>query len=406
MDVVADTAAAHRGSLRPTAGGRIPLVRRRLRGLLVLWLLAVVAPAAWVEPAGAQTPGPCREGRLPSGALSLICVPDAGWNGELVLFAHGYVAAGEKLRFAHLELPGGFSLPAIVQGAGYAFATTSYRRNGLAVLEGVQDLRELSAAFAAGFGPPGRVLATGVSEGGLVVTLLAERHPEVVDGALAACGPLGGLRRQVDYIGDVRVLFDYFFPGVLPGSPTRVPPRLRRDWENVHRPRIRAVVRRRPRAALRLVRTAGAAIRAGDRRSVVETVVDTLWYSIHAGPDLAARVGGNPYGNANRRYSGSGDDRRLNRRVRRIRASRAARARLSAYEPSGALRIPLTTMHTRGDEVVPFAHQRDYASRVARAGASDLLETRLLRRYGHCEFRADELLEAFTGLAARARAVG
>jgi hypothetical protein len=31
------------------------------------------------------------QGVLPSGALSLICTPTDGWNGELIVFAHGYV---------------------------------------------------------------------------------------------------------------------------------------------------------------------------------------------------------------------------------------------------------------------------------------------------------------------------
>ena len=36
--------------------------------------------------------------------------------------------------------------------------------------------------------------------------------------ALAACAPIGSFRQQVNYLGDFRVLFDYYFPGVLPGS--------------------------------------------------------------------------------------------------------------------------------------------------------------------------------------------
>lgn len=376
------------------------------RACLLIALLVLTAWSSLVTPAGAQTPGACREGRLPGGALSLICVPSSGWNGDLVLFAHGYVKPGERLRFRHLTLPGGLYLPDVVQGTGHAFATTSYRRNGLAVLEGVEDLRELRAAFAASVDEPDEVLATGVSEGGLVVTLLAERHPAEIDGALAACAPVGGLRRQVDYIGDVRVLFDARFPGVLPGHPVRVPARVRRDWERVHRPRIRAAVRRREGAARRVIRAAGAAVDPRSRRSVADTLVNALWYGVHATADLAARLGGNPYDNVGRRYSRPGGDRGLDRRVRRIRGSRTARANLAAYEPSGALRIPLTLLHTTGDEVVPLAHQAHYAGRVARAGAVGLLETEVVRRYGHCRFRPDELLGAFTGLAARVRSAG
>lgn len=357
-------------------------------------------------PAMSQSPGPCREGALPGGALSLICVPASGWNGDLVVFAHGYVAPGESLGFPQLTLPGGTPLSSAVQRAGYAFAATSYRRNGLAVLEGVEDLRELRAAFAAQVAEPGKVLATGVSEGGLVVTLLAERHPAEVDGALAACGPLDGLRRQVDHVGDVRVVFDYFFPDVLPGQPTRVPARARRDWVAVYRPRIRTALLRRRDLTRRLIRTTGLAADRRDPRATADAVVNVLWYSVHASGDLAARLGGNPYDNTRRRYSGSGEDRRLNRRVRRIRASRRALANLAAYRPTGRLGVPLTAMHTTGDEVVPAAHLASYAARVSDAGASAQLVARPVRRYGHCRFRAAELLEAFHALSARVRSTG
>lgn len=408
MDAITDPAAGSAPSSRPPVACRWRwFFGRCQRAVAAVASLLVAGSAALAVPASAQSPGPCREGRLPGGALSLICVPAAGWNGELVLFAHGYVAPGERLRFPQLVLPGrAGSLPEVVQRAGYAFATTSYRRNGLAVLEGIEDLRELRVAFATTVGPPTKVLATGVSEGGLVVTLLAERHPDEINGALATCAPLGGLRRQVDYIGDVRVLFDVFFPRVLPGHPTRVPARVRRQWERVYRPRIVTAVRKRREAARRLVRTAGAAVDPRDPRSLAETVVSALWYSVHAGGDLARRLGGNPYDNTGRRYSGSGDDRRLNRRVRRLRSSPRALANLAAYEPTGALRVPVITMHTTLDEVVPAAHQAVYASRVAQAGAGDLLTTRSIRRYGHCEFRADEILQGFSALAARVRSAG
>jgi len=32
---------------------------------------------------------------LPHGALAAICMPPVGWNGKLVVFAHGYVAVGK-----------------------------------------------------------------------------------------------------------------------------------------------------------------------------------------------------------------------------------------------------------------------------------------------------------------------
>jgi pimeloyl-ACP methyl ester carboxylesterase len=42
-------------------------------------------------------------------------------------------------------------------------------------------------------GRPRQVIAWGNSGGGLLSTLLAERHPERIDGAIPLCGPLGGV---------------------------------------------------------------------------------------------------------------------------------------------------------------------------------------------------------------------
>ena len=111
-------------------------MRARLRtsiGTLVLSLL-VLLPA----PARAQAlPPGCEVGLLPGGARSLICVPPAGWNGQLVVYAHGYVAPFLPLDFYQLTTADGTSLPLVVQSLGFAFATTTYRQNGLAILEGV-----------------------------------------------------------------------------------------------------------------------------------------------------------------------------------------------------------------------------------------------------------------------------
>lgn len=179
------------------------------------YFLAVCLAGAAFLPATASAqapqPGPCIQGEqpLPSGALSLFCVPISGWNGQLVVFAPGYVApTTTELDFHNLELADGTPLPLLVQSLGYAFATTSYRQNGLAILEGVDDIRELVAAFPS----PVPTHVAGVSEGGLVATLLAERWPELFRSAVAACAPIGSFRAQIDSFGDFRVLFDYFFP--------------------------------------------------------------------------------------------------------------------------------------------------------------------------------------------------
>ena len=74
----------------------------------------------------------CTEGTLESGALSLICFPD-DWNGTLVVYAHGYVEPSAPVALPDDDV-GGVSISDAVTGFGYAYATTSYRDNGLVVL--------------------------------------------------------------------------------------------------------------------------------------------------------------------------------------------------------------------------------------------------------------------------------
>jgi hypothetical protein len=54
--------------------------------LLLALLLTLVAGR---RADGQALPGPCTKDALPGGAQSLICVPNSGWNGQLVVFAHG-----------------------------------------------------------------------------------------------------------------------------------------------------------------------------------------------------------------------------------------------------------------------------------------------------------------------------
>ena len=77
-----------------------------------------------------------------------------------------------------MALPGGGSIDTFITSQGYAFATTGYSSNGLAVIPAQADLVDLVSIFAARQGPADKVLLAGISEGGLIATLLAERAPE------------------------------------------------------------------------------------------------------------------------------------------------------------------------------------------------------------------------------------
>jgi pimeloyl-ACP methyl ester carboxylesterase len=368
-------------------------MRGRSRALLAILVFA----AALLVPSTVRAqvrPGACVSGVLPHGALSLICVPDTGWNGDLVVYAHGYVAPGLPLDFYQTSLPDGTALPALLQSLGYAFATTSYRQNGLAILEGADDIRELVAAFEVSHPVPARTYIAGLSEGGLVATLLAERSPNLFTGAMASCAPIGSFLGQLEYIGDFRVLFDYFYPGVLPGSPIRIPTAVMLNWQSHYAPAIQRALAARPARTLELLRTAKAPFDPSKPETAANTVVDLLWYNVFATNDAVAKLHGNPFGNRLKWYSGSSNDLLLNLRVRRFTASPVARNAVRAYETNGQTGIPLVTLHTTSDDVVPFLHELAYVAKADPVGRGKFLPVPVLR-YGHCNFTTNEVLGAF-----------
>ncbi len=383
-------------------------MRMALRLMLLLALLVgagLATPAARSQSTSA-TPGPCETDEFLTGAQWMICIPTEGWNDDLVIWAHGYVAADQPLDFSFLKLPDGSDVSEVVQGQGYAFATTTYRTNGLAVLTGMEDIRELVAAFPAEAGQaPRRTYLMGFSEGGLITTLLIERHPELFSGGLAACGPIGDFQKQTDYIGDFRVLFDYFFPDILPSSPISVPHTLIDNW-STYVPTITNALATNPISATQLISTTQAAVDPAAPATVVSTTLNVLWYNVFGANDAAAKLGGSPYNNLDPRrvYSGSSDDARLNAHVQRFATDPAALAQIDLHQTSGALTRPLVTLHTTGDEIVPFWHQTLYGEKVPTVSRGWLKQFSV-NRYGHCNFSSLEIFIAFGALVQKVNSV-
>jgi len=338
----------------------------------------------------------CTEGTLESGALSLICFPET-WNGKLVIYAHGYVEPSAPVALPPDEV-GHISISGAVTGYGYAYATTSYRENGLVVLPAIEDVTQLVQAVRDRVKPdPTSTFLVGFSEGGLVAALTLERHPELIEGALAACGPIGDFARQIDYFGDARVLFDYFFPGVLPGTAIDIPPQLRSGWTSTYEPAVIDALTNDPARATQLAAVAGIPVPDAAAEKAA-TIAQVLWYNVFATADAQERLGGNPYTNVGRQYSGSSDDVALNAGVSRYEPITLARGALGQYDTNGDLPGPVVTLHTTGDPEVPFFHEALYHDKVEAKGRLDRLEQRSLDRLGHCTFTAPELFEAFLSL--------
>ena len=93
-----------------------------------------------------------------------------------------------------------------------------------------QDLQRLVSTFQAAVrGGTGRHLAGGVSEGALsrccggTVPAALRRRPR-------GCGPVGDFPTQINHLNDFRVLFDFFFPDVIPGTAIAIPEAAIQAW--------------------------------------------------------------------------------------------------------------------------------------------------------------------------------
>jgi len=378
-------------------------------------------------PAASQFTWPpvCQEGSLPShdpknpaDQLIVICIPP-NWNGRLVIYAHGFVPAQAPLELPsdELTLADGTFVPNLFLSQGFAFATSSFHKNGVAIEQGAEDLNKLLQYFKSVIPPRSlqKVFITGASEGGLTALLLLERYPGRYDAGLALCAPVGGAPDLIRYAYDFRVVFDYFFPTVFTFPPNQpgeepfgavdVPQNAFLFWESVYVPRIIAALTADPQATAQLLNVTKAAIDVADPSSVITTALSPLFYSIFGTNDQIATAGGIPYDNRSTIYVGSTNDAALNAEVERVESDGRARAYARRFfQPIGNLHAPLVTLHTTLDEVVPFQHEVNYSSLVAQKSKSAFLSVIPVPRYGHCNFTSQEVFQAFALMVQQAEA--
>ncbi|MCA1554681.1 MAG: alpha/beta hydrolase, partial [Chloroflexi bacterium] len=100
-----------------------------------------------------------------------IEVPDQ-WNGDLVLYAHGYRGVAPQLTITNLPV----RELAIQQGV--AWGASSYRANGYNPEDGVQDTLILRELFKQKVGVPKRTYIYGSSMGGHIVVASLEQYPD------------------------------------------------------------------------------------------------------------------------------------------------------------------------------------------------------------------------------------
>lgn len=347
-------------------------------------LLAVLLGAVRMEATQFVT------GSTGPGSVYAFAVPD-NWNGELVVYGHGIVDPAAPVALPTTQ-DGFEGIRDSLLARGFAVAYTSYSENGYALKDAAQRLHQLSGLFISQFGQPARTYLVGHSLGATAVQMLAEGFPGQYDGTLAMCGLLGGGVPEVQYLGNVRVLFDAYFPGVLPGDLLTVPTASFRPGDPLFNAVLGAlqqgfVTQGTPTLAFAVA----AKLPFTSPPELVAGALNAIGFNIRFTNDLLGRMHGHSFfDNIDTVYPPAVDA-----LVRRYASQPDAVNYLQHYyTPTGDLSAPMLTLHTTRDPVVPLFHETIYAG----LAPADLLVQRTVTRFGHCAFNQQEVLAAFDDL--------
>jgi pimeloyl-ACP methyl ester carboxylesterase len=341
-------------------------------------ILAAFALFAALCPAATKT----ETGEI-NGAQFRIDMP-GDWNGSLVVYCHGYSPV--PVRY---DNPKPNPVLNVFLEEGCAVAQSGYAAGGWAIEEAVHDTAALRRYFSSKYGVPKETYVTGHSMGGFLTMLLMERFANDYDAGLALCGPLGPAHWfMMRRVFDMRVVFDYYFPGALP-SP-------------VHVPAGYAMSPARNEEIQRLLDSKPAQSEAMRRYSGIHTnkeLAATIVFWTYILKDLQQRGGGNPFDNRNTIYDGTPDDNAVNDGVARYAADpRAAEYLLRYYTPTGRLTRPLLAIHTTYDPLVPPWVTDAYQTIAEEGGGAGLFVQQYVKRDGHCAILPAEVRRGFDQL--------
>ena len=312
-----------------------------------------------------------------------IDVP-ANWAGELVIYCHGY--SPDPVVLQNGALP---SHVKVFIDSGVAVAQSGLSHGSWSIETGSRDTEELRRYFIRKYGRPKKTFIVGESMGGFLAMVVIETKPKSYNGAMVFCAPLDSpnwfLARRVF---DLRVVLDFYFPGVFPRMDALPLPS---EKSLPHSVQVEALLDNDPAAAESLRLYSGIHSNRDLARTVVffTTMLD----------ELAAKTGGNPFGNGDVVYEGTENDNLVNEGVTRYKSNPAAAAFVRRMPgPTGRLRRPLLSLETTYDPLIPGWAVNRYQSDVAQAGNQEFFSQKYVKGAGHCAISAETLSDSFSEL--------
>lgn len=369
-----------------------------------------------------------------NGAAYRIEVPE-NWNGELVMWAHGFFGNVPQL-FADTH-----PFRTLLISQGFAWAASSYTKNYYDVRSGVKSTNDLVRFFAKEVGEPSRVFITGASMGGHVTAAAVEQFPNYqcpegsrysalcerivnvlgrisggvkYSGALPVCGVMGD-KETLSFGTNYRLVAEQLagVPNQFPTSEdyiSTVVPFVASQLFNFNAEGQPIGITAKGIAAREYLRNATGGDRPGFDQSFLTNQPTLIGAGLGDGT-FSGVTGANVFDNRRLTYQLDADaavsvqEQELNENILRVRRNRFADPeqflKLERIPTiTGRLTVPMVTLHTTGDMLVPFHNQQVYAKRVAARGASEFLVQRAVRDTGHCTFDPVEAGEAFGAMYA------
>jgi hypothetical protein len=416
---------------------------RRLRRLApAVAAVALVTAGAGTAVAVLRNPRTCggtgsvttMTGTVADGARFTIKCPAGAWNGTLWLYSHGYVAPGARnpADYAQDRRTGSWLLR-----QGFALAGSSYASTGWAVQQALPDQIATRQAFRADFGAPPHTIAWGASLGGMVTAGLIQDFPGQFSAALPLCGILAG--GAADW--NLGVDADFAFQQLLDPA-VQVVNITGRATNRASAEGAAVAAQQTPpgRARLALVAALGdvpgwftpltpepapADFAAQEQNQFRWQTTAGIPFGFDFRAELEARAGGNPSStvgvNFARQLRQSPDfaevialyraaglnlsaDLAALQHARQIAASPRAIGYLARnISFDGQIRVPVLSMHTIGDGLIPVENEQAYRAAADRDGNGGFLRQTFIDRAGHCAFTPAEIVAGAKVLLSRLR---
>ncbi|EDX82142.1 hypothetical protein BBAL3_3299 [Brevundimonas sp. BAL3] len=362
-----------------------------------------------------------------------MAVP-ANWNGQALVFAHGYSVPGSSIAVsedpADKDPSGGLMKGAYAQG--FAIAHSDFDKAGVGVESAVENTLRLRA-FLGRMGVTDAYVAGG-SMGGNIVMAIIETEPTAFKGALSGCGLVDNWTDEVGLLIDLRALYAYYtrdteyaLPGETDLNRSALSP-IAPNAIGVLNEAFRLVQMKRIADPIAALFKAAKETPGGREAQIIDKIASITGVTPEPASfivpimtvslgmdDMNATFGGGIYDSSARVYASplltAEEAAALNRDIGRVRATPSAVAYADRWRRStGRFSIPLVAIHNRIDSLVPYSQFEGLIRKVEAAGNADRLlaitvpEITMpltgtgLDGLAHCGFTPGQLGAAFDAL--------